>query len=636
MTADGVKRTRILRKIGGLLIVGAAAWWTAVSSCLAGGTEEIYVIGSRDDYPMEYYNEDTGEFEGIMPDMLELISQKSGIRFSYLTSSEDKEDLAKNLQGEIVSDVNSLQAEEMELSGMVYAFETGEKAEEDRMGFAFTTVASDELKEQFTKAAESVTPGEKEQILYRYVRKSEKPDLRRFIPLFLLCPALALALVLTAVKGRHRRKLAEKQGERLKYMDPETGVSSFWQLNKDYARRTDENARALFCVGNLCIENMSRYRELFGMRECRKCAREIAGILDSFIKEKEMYASDGTGEFYLLLRYPSENEALEKVEEIVEKIRYTFSHHGIKYPFIFRWGICHLGIEDYSLEQPAHKALLARLYAGKYKKEGALYDDALGREMEKEHKIEEEVLSAFQNNRFVPYYQPSIDLDTGRITGAEALTRWENRQYGLLFPNSFIPVLEKNRMISKLDLLIFEQVCGMLKERIAQSLPLITISCNFSRYSFEDQILPEKLLKICSEYQVPAQLLEIEITESVLEENEEQILKVIARLKQYGFLIALDDFGTGYASLRNLETYMIDHLKLDRSVIMDIGNKKTDVVLKGIIDLAHSLHTKVVCEGIESEKMLETLKDMGCDIGQGHYFYQPLPIREFERLYDGK
>lgn len=212
MTADGVKRTRILRKIGGLLIVGAAAWWTAVSSCLAGGTEEIYVIGSRDDYPMEYYNEDTGEFEGIMPDMLELISQKSGIRFSYLTSSEDKEDLAKNLQGEIVSDVNSLQAEEMELSGMVYAFETGEKAEEDRMGFAFTTVASDELKEQFTKAAESVTPGEKEQILYRYVRKSEKPDLRRFIPLFLLCPALALALVLTAVKGRHRRKLAEKQG----------------------------------------------------------------------------------------------------------------------------------------------------------------------------------------------------------------------------------------------------------------------------------------------------------------------------------------------------------------------------------------------------------------------------------------
>lgn len=184
----------------------------------------------------------------------------------------------------------------------------------------------------------------------------------------------------------------------------------------------------------------------------------MPGILDSFIKEKEMYASDGTGEFYLLLRYPSENEALEKAEEIVEKIRYTFSHHGIKYPFIFRWGICHLGIEDYSLEQPAHKALLARLYAGKYKKEEPFMMMPWAEKMEKEHKIEEEVLSAFQNNRFVPYYQPSIDLDTGRIIGAEALTRWENRQYGLLFPNSFIPVLEKNRMISKLDLLIFEQV----------------------------------------------------------------------------------------------------------------------------------------------------------------------------------
>jgi EAL domain-containing protein (putative c-di-GMP-specific phosphodiesterase class I) len=231
------------------------------------------------------------------------------------------------------------------------------------------------------------------------------------------------------------------------------------------------------------------------------------------------------------------------------------------------------------------------------------------------------------------YYQPQIDLATGRVVGAEALLRWLDPEEGLISPARFIPVAENSGVIGPLGLWVLGEACRQGQQWRAAGLPDLTIAVNVSLHQFLLTDIAGATADALNKSGFPASLLELEITESALAEKPEEALAVLNRLRELGLRLAIDDFGTGYSSLSYLKKFDIDYLKIDQSFVRMLGTDNNDRALcEAIIVMAHKLGLGVIAEGVETESQFNVLKDLGCDIVQGYYFHRPLQADGFVKL----
>ena len=252
--------------------------------------------------------------------------------------------------------------------------------------------------------------------------------------------------------------------------------------------------------------------------------------------------------------------------------------------------------------------------------------------MIEDNTIRERIDTAMDKGEIVVYLQPKVSLANGKIAGAEALVRWRLPDGGMLSPGIFIPIMEKNHVIGKLDKYVFERVCIWIHNRIRAGLPTVPVSVNVSKLQFYNPDFVKEYREIKEQYQVPDGILEIEFTESVAFENQKYMLKVIEDLHNSGFGCSLDDFGSGYSSLGLLKDIQIDVLKLDATFFGGSDNKeKENLIVRSIITMAKELDIKVVAEGIEKQEQVEFLKGTGCDLIQGFVYFKPMPIKEFEK-----
>lgn len=267
-------------------------------------------------------------------------------------------------------------------------------------------------------------------------------------------------------------------------------------------------------------------------------------------------------------------------------------------------------------------------------------------EMEDTSKIEKDIIfdmeRAFQENEFLVYYQPKFSFLTGEIIGAEALVRWNHKKRGLLTPSYFVPLFEKNGFIEKIDLLVFENVCQFLdkwnkdqadkKEKKA-----LTISCNLSRVQLYKPDVAKIYGEIASKYEIAPSTIEIELTESLMTDNKDRLLKAMHEIKNAGFAISVDDFGSGFSSLSLLKDIPANVLKLDKEFLNTKNEtQKEHIIIHSVIDMAKELKMKTVAEGIEDKKQSDLLKEMGCDIVQGFYYAKPMPVSDFTNLLQDK
>lgn len=240
-----------------------------------------------------------------------------------------------------------------------------------------------------------------------------------------------------------------------------------------------------------------------------------------------------------------------------------------------------------------------------------------------------EIIKAFENNEFKTYIQPKYNIYTEEVIGGEALVRWFHGKKGRLNSEIFIPILEKLKLIEKLDLFIFEEVCKSLSTWKKQGLKTIPISVNLSKITLYDMRNISRLKSILYEYEIPIELIELEITESLMCVN----IEVINKLKAEGFRLTMDDFGKGYSSLANLRKLPIDAVKIDKEFLVDLEeNEKGKAILKAIVDLIHIIKKEVVIEGIENEQQLEFMKSIGCESAQGFLFNKAMDVRDFRQL----
>jgi diguanylate cyclase (GGDEF)-like protein/PAS domain S-box-containing protein len=262
-----------------------------------------------------------------------------------------------------------------------------------------------------------------------------------------------------------------------------------------------------------------------------------------------------------------------------------------------------------------------------------LYDSTRDATNDRSFFLDQDLRKALIHEEFLAYFQPRVEIETGKIIGAEALIRWNHPELGLISPSEFIPVAEETGMIIPIGRWMKKTVCEQLVKWRNQGIPLIPISINISAQRFLQRDFAFKVRDILEEYGLEGNLLEIEITENSLMRNEEYVKKTIADLKNLGIKIYIDDFGTGYSSFSYLKSYKLDGIKIDQSFIRDISYESENAsITSAMIQLAQLLHMDVVAEGVETEEEMEFLRDLQCRSVQGYLYSKPVPIEEFERM----
>lgn len=239
---------------------------------------------------------------------------------------------------------------------------------------------------------------------------------------------------------------------------------------------------------------------------------------------------------------------------------------------------------------------------------------------------------AMDRKEFILHYQPQVNLATGKITGMEALIRWNHPTLGLLYPDKFISLAEKTGIIVPMSEWVLKEACEQNKRWHNEGYDNLIIAVNLSAIQFKKKDLAKKIKEILEITKISPKCLEIEITEGILMENVEQAIEVLSELKEIGVNIAIDDFGTGYSSLNYLRQFPIDRLKIDRSFIMEIPDTDNGSIANIIIELAKSLKLKVIAEGVETVEHLEFLKKRNCDEIQGYYFSKPLSVDKIKYM----
>lgn len=367
--------------------------------------------------------------------------------------------------------------------------------------------------------------------------------------------------------------------------------------------------------------------------------RAVGSRLSTYQRRTDLVARFGGDEFAVLLGdVRVETDAITAAERIIAELRRFFSlgHRGF---FInasigvsYRAG----GSDAGAAEDLIREADIA-LYRAKATGKGrvVLFAASMGTEAVERLELQTDLQQALRRQELRLFYQPIIDLSTQTPIGAEALVRWEHPEYGLLGPNTFIPVAEETGLILPIGAWVLEEACRQATEW-QQALPAdvpFGVSVNLAVRQLEQPDLVEQVAAVLRQTGLEPHRLELELTETAVIKHTETMIATIAALKELGVRLAIDDFGTGYSSLSYLQRLAVDTLKVDQSFTRGLEpDSSTTAIVQAVIMLAHALDMSVTAEGIETPQQLELLTALGCNLGQGYYFSRPCPAAELEVL----
>lgn len=380
------------------------------------------------------------------------------------------------------------------------------------------------------------------------------------------------------------------------------------------------------------VHNFKYVNKVFGFNEGDLILKKYANQVAGYLQKDEMIARLGGDNFVALVRRENMEQFIRQIQNLK-----LFHQKGFVHKCFFL-GVT-AGVSD--LENITHSRDVISQTNVAYqvaRKRGAGSLVRYSSEIQKELMQQQEIVSDFDiaiaNMEFLVYFQPKVELATGKMLGAEALVRWLKNDK-ILPPGVFIGALEKEGSVCHLDYYVLEQACIFLKERKEKGKSLIPISVNFSRRHLQEDDFVESIVEIIDSYELEHEYFEVEMTEGDDLQEYELLSRVVAKLKEMKIKTSIDDFGTGYSSLRMLRQVDLDAIKIDNSFIPSderISESQTDILmLKGLIELAHQLKKEIVAEGVETKSQLEYLREVGCDYAQGFLFDPPLTPADFSK-----
>ncbi len=384
----------------------------------------------------------------------------------------------------------------------------------------------------------------------------------------------------------------------------------------------------------LDINNFKAINEMYSYEIGNDILDSVSSIINSILGDSGICYHSYSDVYY----FCAISEDDDKTKEILDKINFEINKEIKNIKITLSYGIYRMKSKEVIVEQAMERAS----YAHKISKKDntkciTYYNDTLKANILKEKQIEDDMDKALETNQFKLYLQPKYNIYKNEIIGAEALVRWQHPEKGVISPASFIPVFEKNGFIVKLDMYILEEACKFIKENEKKGRKNVPISINISKLNFRRKNFKEYIMNVIKKYDVDPEYIELEITESLVAEEPEEITKVINEFKTERVSIAMDDFGTGYSSLSILQFLPIDVLKIDCGFFREFDKtKRGAAIIKAIVNLGKELELKVVAEGVEKKKEVDYLKEIGCETIQGYYYCKPITLEEFEEKAFGK
>lgn len=411
--------------------------------------------------------------------------------------------------------------------------------------------------------------------------------------------------------------------------DELTGLYNKRYFTEKVEERLRENTGERYNLLCLGVERFKLVNATYGIKKGDDLLRYIAGLLLEAAGERGICAHFNADAFFACLPY-------KKVytEEDFEPWLRRLSQFPIDMDIRVHCGIYEIKDATLSVDVMCDCAQLAAdKNRGKYDTCFSYYDDSIQKQMMEEQFITTSMQAGLDQHQFQVYYQPKYDLHTEMVAGAEALVRWMHPERGFMSPGSFIPLFEKNGFITQLDRYVWEQACVDIRGWMDSGMPPVPVSVNVSRADIFNPKLCEILTGLVEKYQIPMPYLHLEITESAYTDNPEQIVEVVGRLHDLGFVIEMDDFGSGYSSLNMLAELPVDILKLDmRFVQTESTNTSGRGIMSFVISLAKWMKLSVIAEGVETAEQIISLRSMDCNFVQGYYYAKPMPKADFEKI----
>lgn len=428
---------------------------------------------------------------------------------------------------------------------------------------------------------------------------------------------------------------SKKRLQEIAFKDEQTGLLTLSKFKKDahkllyYANEND------YMIMSLDIDNFKYINQSYGYEIGTVIISTLGLHLKDFVSENTLVCRSYNDVFLLLMKRKPWNEVLDLFEKIT-KIKESFSdllfeNHNIT----FSAGVYTISDLNLSINDIIDKATIARksIKGSHHTSQIIEFTPKMDKELKWHKEITLTMDQAYSNNNFVVNYQPKYRIADNACVGAEALIRWNHNEYGLIPPNRFIPYFEKNGFIQKIDLFVFESVCKFLACWITNNNKPITISCNLSRLHLQNPNLPKTLLEIANQYSVNPAFIELELTESLMHKDPQNLIDTMNALKNEGFKISIDDFGSGYSSLNLLKDIPADTLKIDKAFLTKSSDGSSGtIILSSVMTMAKELNMSTIAEGVETLDEVNVLKRIGCEMVQGFYFARPMTRENFYEI----
>lgn len=381
----------------------------------------------------------------------------------------------------------------------------------------------------------------------------------------------------------------------------------------------------------LDFDNFNYVNSLYGYEIGNRVLEKIACHFDSVLHEQDRFCKLH-GDHFLFCLQMRDPSAVSRLFTELTDLKFVLTDLlPLHYTLVASGGV--LMVREVGTPLPA---LIDRVNCARKLSKGAsvstvhIYDERMNADAQWKKQVTSMMESALSGQEFSMYLQPKVLLKTGELMGAEALARWNSPTFGIIYPDRFVPILEQNGFVRRLDFFMLEEACRFLAAIREAGRPLLPISVNFAKSHLSMDKLVERIFAIVRRYDIPTRLIEIEFTENTFTDGMERLIEVVISLKRLGFRVSIDDFGSAYSSLNYLKDLPIDIVKIDKGFLNT--SKDTDrgkIVISKIIELLKSLRILSVMEGVENEEQVEFLQKMGCDIGQGFFYAKPLSEEDY-------
>ena len=524
-----------------------------------------------------------------------------------------------------------------------YLFQTGNydkldvSFQGDRKTILYVGISNSAPAELYTileKALLSILPSEISDYFDSASRMSPPMTLSLFMKKYTVYFVLIILTIIIVVMGIVMFIILEhKKTQKVMYYDSIAGIWNGTKFEHEITKKLP-SIKNKYALINMNISRFRFINDTYGRSKGNEILNLLAQQIQyNFIKNDENYGTLWADYFVLFVKFTSEKELQERFEIFAENFQ-KIAEKTCSFRFVLKAGVAVTDVnhpETFAtlLERANHAV---NSIPDPFESQIIFFNDSMEKQIEELKLVDKNMIQAFKNHEFQPFYQPKYDINTNKICGAEALVRWIHPEKGLIPPLFFLPYFERCGFITELDYQVFECTCQNLRRWIDQGLKPIPVSCNFSRLHAKDDFFPEKVQVIADMYNIPHHLLEIEITESIAMEKMDIVLRHFKKFKEMGFIISIDDFGSGYSSLTLLEQMNIDVIKMDKTFLQsDYSSAREYEILISLIRLARRLGLTVICEGIETSRHVKLLHEAGCFYAQGFYFSKPLPLAEFEK-----